>query len=177
MLLRSDPFGDFDRLTARVFDTTVRNVAPRAVAHRAGVGRPVADRTGARLDAYRDGDAFIVDVDLPGVDPSGIDVTVDHKVLTIRAERRRPTRDGVQFLREERPMGTVTRQLFLSDTLDTDRLQASYDAGVLTLRIPVTERAKPRRIDVAVGATDRATVDVPAAEELVATADKVDAAA
>lgn len=158
MLLRSDPFADFERLTARVFDTSARDAATRAAAHRGAAVR------GARLDAYRDGDVFVVDVDLPGVDPAGIDVTVDRKVLTVRAERRRPAREGVQYLLEERPVGTVTRQLFLSDTLDTDRLEAAYDAGVLTLRIPVTERAKPRRIGVSVGAADRAPVEAPTAE-------------
>ncbi|MGA5304937.1 Hsp20/alpha crystallin family protein [Nucisporomicrobium flavum] len=125
MVLRSD----FDRLTARVFDTAART-------------------GGARLDAYRDGDTFFIDIDLPGVDPASIDITVDHKVLTVRAERVRPEREGVRYLVAERPMGTVTRQVFLAETLDTDRLEARHENGVLTLRIPVTERARPRRIEV-----------------------------
>jgi HSP20 family protein len=135
MLLRSDPFRDVDRLTARVFDTTART-------------------TGARLDAYRDGDTFYIDIDLPGVDPASIDVTVDRNVLTVRAERRRTERDGIERLVSERPMGTVTRRLVLADTLDTDRLEASYDNGVLTLRIPVAERAKPRKVEVVAGRTE-----------------------
>jgi HSP20 family protein len=135
MLLRSDPFRDVDRLTARVFDTTART-------------------TGARLDAYRDGDTFYIDIDLPGVDPASIDVTVDRNVLTVRAERRRTERDGIERLVSERPMGTVTRRLVLADSLDTDRLEASYDNGVLTLRIPVTERAKPRKVEVVAGRTE-----------------------
>lgn len=129
MLLRNDPFRDFDRLTARVFDTN--------------------PSSGARLDAYRDGDVFVIDIDLPGVEPADIDVTIDRNVLTVRAQRRRVEREGVQRLVTERSMGTVTRRLVLSDTLDTDRLEASYDAGVLTLRIPVLERANARKIEVA----------------------------
>jgi HSP20 family protein len=126
MVLRND----FDRLTTRVFDTTTRGA-------------------GARLDAYRDGDSFFIDIDLPGVDPASIDVTVDRKVLTVRAERKRVEREGVKYLVAERPTGPVSRQVFLSDSLDTDRLDARYDNGVLTLSIPVTERAKPRKFEVA----------------------------
>jgi HSP20 family protein len=132
MLLRSDPFRGVDLLTARVFDTNTRS-------------------TGARLDAYRDGDNFYIDIDLPGVDPASIDVTVDRNVLTVRAERRRAERGGIERVVSERPMGTVTRRLVLADTLDTDRLEASYDNGVLTLRIPIAERAKPRRVEIVSG--------------------------
>jgi HSP20 family protein len=133
MLLRNDPFRDVDRLTARVFDTGSRTA-------------------GARLDAYRDGDTFTIDIDLPGVEPAGIDVTVDRQVLTVRAERTRTRGDGVESLVTERPTGAVTRRLLLSDTLDTDRLHAAYDNGVLTLSIPVAERAKPRRVEVTAAA-------------------------
>ena len=126
MVLRTD----FDRLTTRVFDTATRT-------------------GGARLDAYREGDSFFIDIDLPGVDPASIDVTVDRKVLSIRAERKRIDREGVRYVVAERPMGTVSRQVFLSDSLDTDRLDARYDNGVLTLSIPVTEKAKPRKFEVA----------------------------
>jgi HSP20 family protein len=122
---------DFDRLTARVFETAARS-------------------SGARLDAYREGDTFFIDVDLPGVDPAGIDITVDRKVLTVRAERRRPEREGLSYVVAERQVGAVTRQVFLSETLDTDRLDARYENGVLTLSIPVTEQAKPRKIAVTV---------------------------
>jgi HSP20 family protein len=130
MLLRSATVRDLDRLTARVFDTATRNA-------------------GARLDAYRIDDTFYIDIDLPGVDPASIDVTVDRKVLTVRAERKRPEQDGLRLLVAERPMGTISRQVFLSETLDTDRLEARYDNGVLTLSIPVVEQAKPRKIAVA----------------------------
>ena len=126
MVLRND----FDRLTTRVFDTTTRSA-------------------GARLDAYREGDSFFIDIDLPGVDPASIDVTVDRKVLSIRAERKRAEREGVKYVVAERQMGPVSRQVFLSDSLDTDRLDARYDNGVLTLTIPVTEKAKPRKFEVA----------------------------
>jgi HSP20 family protein len=139
MLLRSDPFRGVDLLTTRVFDTNTRSA-------------------GARLDAYRDGNTFYIDIDLPGVDPASIDVTVDRNVLTVRAERRRAQRDGIERLVSERPMGTVTRRLVLADTLDTDRLEASYDNGVLTLRIPLAERALPRKVTVTPGrATELAT--------------------
>jgi HSP20 family protein len=126
MVLRTD----FDRLTTRVFDTATRT-------------------GGARLDAYREGDSFFIDIDLPGVDPASIDITVDRKVLSVRAERKRAEREGVRYVVAERPMGPVSRQVFLSDSLDTDRLDARYDNGVLTLSIPVTEKAKPRKFEVA----------------------------
>ena len=132
MLLRTATARDLDRLTARVFDTATRT-------------------SGARLDAYRDGDTFVIDIDLPGVDPASIDVTVDRKVLTVRAERKRSQREGLQLVVAERPMGTFSRQVFLSDTLDTDRLEARYDNGVLNLSIPVTEKAKARKFEIATG--------------------------
>ncbi|WDZ83131.1 Hsp20/alpha crystallin family protein [Micromonospora cathayae] len=129
MLMRTDPFREIDRLADQFFGTAARP----AVMH---------------LDAYRDGDHFYAVLDLPGVDPDSIDCTVERNVLTVRAERRRPTGDTVELVAAERPMGTFTRRLFLGDTLDTDRLEAGYDNGVLTLRIPVAERAKPRRVAV-----------------------------
>ena len=120
---------DLDRLTARVFDSATRS-------------------TGARLDAYREGDTFVIDIDLPGIDPAGIDITVDRKVLTVRAERRHADREGVRMFVTERPTGVLSRQVFLSDTLDTDRLEARYEQGVLTLNIPVTEAPKPRKVQI-----------------------------
>lgn len=129
MLMRTDPFREIDRLAEQFFGTTARP----AVMH---------------LDAYRDGDYFYAAFDLPGVDPASIDCTVQRNVLTVRAERRRAAGDNVELVAAERPMGTFTRQLFLGDTLDTDKLEAGYENGVLTLRIPISERAKPRRIAV-----------------------------
>ena len=130
MLLSSATVRDLDRLTARVFDTATRS-------------------SGARLDAYRIHDHFYIDIDLPGVDPASIDITVDRKVLSVRAERKRADREGVRYVVAERPMGTVSRQVFLSDSLDTDRLEARYDNGVLTLTIPVAETGKPRKFEIA----------------------------
>ena len=129
MLMRTDPFREIDRLAEQFFGTTTRP----AVMH---------------LDAYRDGDYFYAAFDLPGVDPDSIDCTVERNVLTVRAERRRPAGENIELVAAERPMGTFTRQLFLGDTLDTDKLEAGYDNGVLTLRIPVADRAKPRRISI-----------------------------
>ncbi|MEU7979770.1 Hsp20/alpha crystallin family protein [Micromonospora sp. NPDC049081] len=129
MLMRTDPFREIDRLTEQLFGTTSRP----AVMH---------------LDAWRDGDHFHAAFDLPGVDPDSIDCTVERNVLTVRAQRRRATTDTVELVAAERPMGTFSRQLFLGDTLDTDRLEATYEHGVLTLRIPIAERAKPRRVPV-----------------------------
>jgi HSP20 family protein len=117
MLLRSATVRELDRLTARVFESTGRS-------------------SGCRLDAYRIDDTFFVDIDLPGVDPAGLDITADHKVLTVRAERRRAEGEDAPAPVAEHP---ASRQVFLSDALDTDRLDARYDNGVLTLRIPVRE--------------------------------------
>ncbi|KWV31958.1 MULTISPECIES: Hsp20/alpha crystallin family protein [Micromonospora] len=132
MLMRTDPFREIDRLAEQLLGTTSRP----AVMH---------------LDAWRDGDHFHAAFDLPGVDPDSIDCTVERNVLTVRAQRRRPTSDTVELVAAERPMGTFSRQLFLGDTLDTDRLEAAYEHGVLTLRIPIAERAKPRRVPVTAG--------------------------
>jgi HSP20 family protein len=111
------------------------------------------------LDAYRDGDHFYAAFDLPGVDPDTIDCTVERNVLTVRAERRRPSGDGVELVAAERPMGTFTRRLFLGDTLDTDKLEAGYEHGVLTLRIPVAERAKPRRVTISANGEGRRQIN------------------
>ncbi|MBB5826667.1 Hsp20/alpha crystallin family protein [Micromonospora carbonacea] len=140
MLMRTDPFREIDRLAEHLLGTNSRP----AVMH---------------MDAYRDGDYFYAAFDLPGVDPDSIDCTVERNVLTVRAQRRRPTGDNVELVAAERPMGTFSRQLFLSDTLDTDRLEAGYDNGVLTLRIPVAERAKPRRVAIATGGNGHRQID------------------
>ncbi|MEV1290261.1 Hsp20/alpha crystallin family protein [Micromonospora sp. NPDC049679] len=140
MLMRTDPFREIDRIAEQFFGTTARP----AVMH---------------LDAYRDGDYFYAVFDLPGVDPESIDCTVERNVLTVRAERRRPAGDGVELVAAERPMGSFTRQLFLGDTLDTDKLEAGYEDGVLTLRIPVAERAKPRRVSISVGNNGRKQIN------------------
>lgn len=132
MLMRTESFRDMDRLFEQLVGTA---------------NRPAA----MQVDAERDGDTFSIYFDLPGVDPDSIDLTVERNVLQVRAERRRRQRDGVETVISERPTGVFSRQLFLGDTLDTDRLQASYDNGVLTVRIPVSDKAKPRRIHIEAG--------------------------
>jgi HSP20 family protein len=129
MLMRTDPFRDFDRLTQQVFGTPARPAA-------------------MPIDAFRSGEEFVVHFDLPGIEPSSIDLTVEKNVLTVHAERRRAEPEGVEMLVAERPHGTFSRQLFLGETLDTDGIDARYGDGVLTLRIPIAERAKPRRVPI-----------------------------
>jgi HSP20 family protein len=129
MLMRTDPFRDLDRLTQQVFGTAVR---PSAMP----------------IDAYRKGNAFYVHFDLPGVDPASIDITVEQNVLAVKAERPPIAADGAEMIVSERPAGTFTRQLFLGETLDAEHIQADYNAGVLTLTIPVTEAAKPRKLAI-----------------------------
>jgi HSP20 family protein len=129
--MRTDPFRDLDRLTQQVFGTPARPAA-------------------MPIDAYRQHETFVVELDLPGVDASTIDLSVEKNVLTIHAERRRTHGEDVEMLVGERPQGTFSRQLFLGESLDTDRIDATYADGVLTLRIPVAEKAKPRRIPITV---------------------------
>jgi HSP20 family protein len=106
--------------------------------------------TAMPMDAYRDGDRFVVAFDLPGVSPEAIELDVERNVLTVKAERR-PVVTGQQVEMQvaERPLGVFSRQLFLGDTLDTEHIEAGYEAGVLTLRIPIAEKAKPRKIAIA----------------------------
>src|SRR5215204_3113961 len=111
MLMRTDPFRDLDRLTQQVYGTATRPAA-------------------MPIDAYRRGEEFIVELDLPGVQPDSIDLTVEKNVLTVHAERRRDDAEGVELLVGERPQGTFSRQLFLGDTLDIDAIQADYVDGV-----------------------------------------------
>ena len=128
MLLRTDPFRDLDRLTQQVFGTSTRPaVMP--------------------MDAWREGDAFVVEFDLPGVDPASVDLDVERNVLTVRAERPPLTFQG-EHLAAERPRGVFSRQLILGDNLDTEQVSAAYDNGVLRLEIPVAEKAKPRKISI-----------------------------
>jgi HSP20 family protein len=134
MLMRTDPFRELDRLAQQFFGN-----APGTWS------RP----TPMPMDAYRAGDEFVVAFDLPGVSPDAIELDVERNVLTVKAERRpSATGDNVEMQVAERPLGVFSRQLFLGDTLDTDHIQASYDAGVLTIRIPVAEQAKPRKISI-----------------------------
>ena len=136
MLMRTDPFRDLDRLTQQMFGTVTRpSVMP--------------------MDAYRRGHEFFVHFDLPGINPDTIDLTVEQNVLTVKAERQPFGSDGAEMLVSERPTGTFTRQLFLGETLDAEHIEANYSSGVLTLTIPVSEAAKPRKVAVTANDTDR----------------------
>jgi HSP20 family protein len=147
MLMRTDPFRDLDRLAQQVLGTPARPAA-------------------MPIDAYREGDEFVVEFDLPGVDTGSIELTVEKNVLTVHAERRRSAADGVEMLVGERPQGTFSRQLFLGESLDTEAIAASYADGVLTLRLPVAERAKPRRVPIDVAKKSPTAIDATS-EDLV----------
>ncbi len=127
--MRTDPFRQLDRFTEEVFGTRARPAA-------------------MPIDAYLKDHTFFVHFDLPGVRPDSIDLTVEKNVLTVRAERSRPD-TGSEVLVAERPQGSFSRQLFLGDTLDTEHIEAEYVDGVLTLRLPVAESAKPRKVEIA----------------------------
>ena len=143
MLMRTDPVREFDRLSQQVFGTPGTLARPSAMP----------------MDAWREGHNFIVEFDLPGVDPDSIDLDVERNVLTVKAERK-PLQGDRELLAAERPRGVFSRQLILGDTLDTERVRAAYDGGVLTLRIPVAEKAKPRKIAIdQPGQQDRQLVD------------------
>jgi HSP20 family protein len=136
MLMRTDPFREMDRLTQQLLGTSAR---PSAML----------------MDAWREGDHFVVEFDLPGVNPDSVDLDVERNVLTITAQR--PALDqNSQFLATERPRGVFSRQLVLGDNLDLDRVQAGYRDGVLRLVIPVAERAKPRKISISHDGGDQA---------------------
>ena len=127
MLMRFDPFRELDQLAEHLLDGGRMRLMP--------------------LDAYRTGDIFHVDFDLPGIEPESIDVTVDKNILSVKAERHWDT-EGVDVVVCERAVGTFTRQLLLSDSLDTQNVSASCENGVLRLAIPVTEKAKMRHVEV-----------------------------
>lgn len=140
MATRYDPFRDVDR----VFNSVLRQVP-------ANPGMP--------LDLYRDGDEFVAELDLPGVDPASIDIDVEEHTLTISAKRDAHTGEHVQWLSHERPTGTFARQLTLGNGVALDGIKASYRDGVLTLTIPVAEAAKPRKISVAVDNSAPTTIE------------------
>ena len=136
MLLRStDPFRDFDRLTQQLLGTT---------------NRPAV----MPMDAWREGDHFVIELDVPGVNRESIDLDVERNVLTVRAERVARNGDW-ERLASERPTGVFSRQLVLGDNLDLDRIEATYDDGVLRLVVPVAEKAKPRKIEIGSSSDDR----------------------
>lgn len=129
MAVLFDPFRELDRVAASVRDA---QQGPRLMP----------------IDLFRDGDTYVLNADLPGIDPGSIDVDVDGRVLTVRAERTPRSREGVKWMASERPSGSFYRQFTLSDGIATESISASYDNGVLSVTIPVTERAKPRKVEV-----------------------------
>jgi HSP20 family protein len=145
MLMRTDPFRELDRVAQQVFGTAARPAA-------------------MPIDAYRKGDEFVVLVDLPGCDPASINLTVERNVLEVHAERQR-VRDDVEVLIGERPTGTFSRQLFLAEALDSERIAAEYTDGVLRLRIPIKEQAKPRRVDIAVGSSQSTSIEANSSDD------------
>lgn len=138
MFVRTDPFRDLDRLTQQVFGTAARPAF-------------------MPMDAWKDGDTFRIQLDLPGIDRDSIQIDVERNVMTIRADR--PMTEGThELLASERPRGVFSRQIVLGDTLDLDRIDAEYADGVLSLAIPVSESAKPRRIEIRHGSSDQAAI-------------------
>src|ERR1700724_2601404 len=132
MLMRTDPFRDLDRFAQHVLGTAARPaVMP--------------------MDAWREGERFVVEFDLPGIDANSLDIDIERNVVTVRAER--PGLDPQrEMLASERPRGVFSRQLVLGENLDTEKIEAAYHEGVLRLHIPVAERAKPRKISIGRGA-------------------------
>jgi HSP20 family protein len=144
MILRFDSLRDLDRLAQQAWQ------------------QPLGRSSIMPMDAYRDGDRFVVRLDLPGVEPGSFDVTVDRNVLTVAAARYwRPTQDQ-QVIAAERPTGRFQRQVQLTDGLDSDKVEARYDAGVLTVTIPIPDAARPRRIEITSASRNKA-IDAPAA--------------
>ena len=129
MLMRTDPFRELDRLAQQVLGTA---------------SRPAA----MPMDAWQEDHEFVVAFDLPGVAADSVELDVERNVLTVRAERPEPAGKDTELIASERPRGVFSRQLILGDTLDTDNVKATYDAGVLMVRIPVAEKAKPRKIEI-----------------------------
>ncbi len=142
MLMRTDPFRELDRLSQQVLGTNGTLARPSVMP----------------MDAWREGDTFHVEFDLPGVNPDSIDLDVERNVVTVKAER--PTRaNDAELIAAERPRGLFSRQLVLGDNLDTEHIAASYDTGVLTLRIPVAEKAKPRKISITSNTDSRQVIN------------------
>lgn len=134
-----DPFRDLDRIASSLFDT---RRGPRRMP----------------MDLYRDGDHYVMTADLPGIDPGSVDIDVDGQLLTIRAERTLANGDGVKWITREREAASFLRQLNLGQGVDTEGIAATYNNGVLTVTIPVSEKAKPRKVEVT---TDAAAPVVP----------------
>ena len=138
MLMRTDPFRDLDRLTQQVFGTATRPAF-------------------MPMDAWRSGDVFHIEFDLPGVSTDTIDLDVERNVLTVRAERGQPSNDDAEMI-AERPRGVFSRQVILGDNLNLDAVEATYNDGVLHLTVPVAEKAKPRKISIESGSNGNSKV-------------------
>jgi HSP20 family protein len=151
-VLRFDPFRDFDRVTEQLLGVQSGSArAPRFMP----------------MDLYRSGDHYVLHADLPGVDPGSVDLGVENGTLTIKAQRSERTEEGVQWIASERFTGTYMRQLSLGDNIDTDAISATYANGVLTVTIPVAERAKARRLEVT-AQQERTTIDSKQSAEISA---------
>lgn len=137
MLMRTDPFRELDRLTQQALGTRTRPTA-------------------MPMDAFREGDQFVVRFDLPGVEASSIELTVEKNVLTVAAERQWQPSESQEVVASERPQGSFNRQLFLGEGLNPERVEANYENGVLTVTVPVAEQAKPRKIQVSSGSGTKA---------------------
>lgn len=138
-VLRFDPFRELDRLTDQAWGRARVPALP--------------------MDAYRRPNELVLQFDLPGVDPASVEVTVERSVLTVTAERRTSRREGDELVVAERPTGRFTRQLQLGDGLDTERVGATYDAGVLTVTLPVADEVRARRVQVQVGTGEAQSIE------------------
>jgi HSP20 family protein len=137
MAMNFDPFRELDRLAGSLLDARGPRLMP--------------------MDLFRDGDHYVLAADLPGIDPGSVDIDVDGQLLTIRAERTLGKGEGVKWLARERQGGSFLRQLNLGQGIDTERISATYENGVLSVTIPVSERAKPRKIEVGTGSSSNTT--------------------
>ena len=143
MLMRTDPFRELDRLTQQVFGT------------QGTVARPSV----MPMDAWRSQDKFLVEFDLPGVSADSIDIDVERNVVTVKGERPLLEDNNTELIAAERPRGIFSRQLVLGDNLDTENIAAHYEGGVLRLEVPVAERAKPRKVSISNGTSERQAIN------------------
>lgn len=151
MLMRFDPFRELDRLTQETFGSLGRTSL-------------------MAMDAYREGDHFVVNFDLPGVDPASIDLTVEQNVLSVTAGRDWQPAEGQQVVASERPQGRFSRQLFLGESLDAEHISASYHNGVLSLTLPVAEEAKPRKVEITIGGGEGKAIETNSVDTTAAAA-------
>ena len=139
MAMTFDPFAELDRLTGGLLGT---QQGPKFM--------PV--------DLYRDGDRYVLNADMPGLDPGSVDIDIDGQLLSIRARRTADDREGVSWIARERPFGAYLRQFNLGEGIDSENIAAHYDNGVLSVLLPVSERAKPRKIEVQNGSEQQQSV-------------------